>query len=310
MQAERAGFIISGGAHAAIFSLILLTGLWHSKPDPIDLTSVTLVSAADFDAQQSSPPTPPADAPATPTPPTLDSAQTPPPPAPEAPLARAERIAPNPITAPVDDTPTADTQTDAAIPDPTADKVATEPAEQTKAPTPTAPQIVPEAPKDAILSARPPKARPERPTPPTPTAEPQPEQTKVAEDPAPTDTAEAAEAETPNSQPLSASQTDGFLREVGACWNLGAASTSALRTKVTIRFDLAPDGTIIQGSMEMVGYDGGDAGAAQIAYRTARSAIFRCQKRDGRAGYTLPRDQYEQWKTIELTFNPDKMRAL
>ena len=42
----------------------------------------------------------------------------------------------------------------------------------------------------------------------------------------------------------------------------------------------------------------------ELAFQAARRAILRCQE----TGYSLPPDKYEQWKTIEMTFNPEQMR--
>ena len=36
----------------------------------------------------------------------------------------------------------------------------------------------------------------------------------------------------------------------------------------------------------------------------ARRAIIRC----GASGYNLPVEKYDQWRDIEMTFNPERMR--
>ena len=46
------------------------------------------------------------------------------------------------------------------------------------------------------------------------------------------------------------------------------------------------------------------AAAVQTAFQAARRAVLRCEK----GGYDLPAEKYEQWKEIEMTFNPDQMR--
>jgi hypothetical protein len=54
----------------------------------------------------------------------------------------------------------------------------------------------------------------------------------------------------------------------------------------------------------MTDYAGGDENSAQIMFRAAKSAIVRCTK----DGYPLPREKYEQWKDLELVFDPNGMR--
>ena len=44
--------------------------------------------------------------------------------------------------------------------------------------------------------------------------------------------------------------------------------------------------------------------AIAAAYQSARRAILRCEK----DGYVLPADKYEQWKEVEMTFDPSGMR--
>ena len=42
----------------------------------------------------------------------------------------------------------------------------------------------------------------------------------------------------------------------------------------------------------------------QQAYSVARRAIVAC----GTNGYELPKDRYEDWQSIDMTFNPENMR--
>ncbi|MEM6478789.1 MAG: energy transducer TonB, partial [Pseudomonadota bacterium] len=41
------------------------------------------------------------------------------------------------------------------------------------------------------------------------------------------------------------------------------------------------------------------------AFEAARRAIIRC----GAKGFDLPSEKYDQWKEIEMTFNPEQMRT-
>jgi hypothetical protein len=54
----------------------------------------------------------------------------------------------------------------------------------------------------------------------------------------------------------------------------------------------------------MISSTGGSPSAVKIAYKSARRAILRC----GNRGFDLPEQKYSQWKTIEMVFDPIKMR--
>jgi hypothetical protein len=48
---------------------------------------------------------------------------------------------------------------------------------------------------------------------------------------------------------------------------------------------------------------GGSAGAQQTAFETGRQAIVQC----GANGYGLPPELYDQWRLVEIRFNPALM---
>ena len=54
----------------------------------------------------------------------------------------------------------------------------------------------------------------------------------------------------------------------------------------------------------MLGFDGGSEAAANQAYEAGRRAIIIC----GDKGFSLPPEKYEQWKDIEMVFDPKGMR--
>jgi hypothetical protein len=66
---------------------------------------------------------------------------------------------------------------------------------------------------------------------------------------------------------------------------------------------LLPDGRV-DGDVRQVSASGGDADAIEIAFQAARRAILRCQS----GGYKLPADKYDEWKEVEITFDPSGMR--
>ena len=103
---------------------------------------------------------------------------------------------------------------------------------------------------------------------------------------------------------MTSGEKEGFIVAVKQCWNVGALSSAALRTKVVVRFRMKPNGKPDTGSFEMAGFTGTDRAAAKQAYEAGRRAVIRC----GAKGFDLPSEKYEQWKIINLTFNPENMR--
>jgi hypothetical protein len=54
----------------------------------------------------------------------------------------------------------------------------------------------------------------------------------------------------------------------------------------------------------MLGFEGGSEAGARQAFEAARRAIIRC----GATGFPLPPEKYDQWRSIEMVFNPERMR--
>lgn len=167
-----------------------------------------------------------------------------------------------------------------------------------------------------------PRKKPEKPAEPAPApAEPAPSETVTAGEATPevqTDDAvaealaaalagEASEEPAPGTgtadqgPPMTDGDKDAFRVAVKECWNVGALSTEALHTVVTISMSMGPDGK--PGNLRLVGTEGGSDASAAQAFEAGRRAILRCAK----TGYPLPPEKYEQWKEIEITFDPSKM---
>ncbi|MDC0657500.1 energy transducer TonB [Leisingera sp. SS27] len=174
--------------------------------------------------------------------------------------------------------------------------------------------------EDVAASAAPavskrPRTRPARPEP-----EPEPQVTEAAQpaEPEQADTSDAVadalaealaggadvEAPEPSGPPLTLGEKDALRVEVSRCWNVGSLSTDALMTTVVVGVSLAQDGKPDTGSIRMLSSTGGSSAAAKQAYEAARRAIIRC----GSAGFQLPPEKYSQWRDIEMTFNPERMR--
>jgi hypothetical protein len=163
--------------------------------------------------------------------------------------------------------------------------------------------------EQAAASAETPEEAPEEPAPDTATedavaaalAEALAEEAATAEAEA---AAEAAASNLPAGPPMTAGEQDALRVAVQACWNVGALSMEALRTTVTVAVSVGQDGVPDAGSITMVASNGESSTATQQAFEAARRAIIRC----GARGFPLPPEKFDQWRNMELVFDPNGMR--
>ena len=95
----------------------------------------------------------------------------------------------------------------------------------------------------------------------------------------------------------------GLKLAISDCWDLGAVSTEASRTTVTVLVDMRPDGTA--SAVTLLSSNGASDLATEVAFKAARKAVFRCAA-DNRK--PLAPERYADWAQIEMTFDPSKMR--
>ncbi len=217
-----------------------------------------------------------------------------------------ERVAPEAVAKP-DPEATPDPIEQEAVAESDTGESEQEPAEAT-APEAAATEIVTEAEKPARsleASLRPPARRPEAPV---PTAAPAPDQSESTEDAVNAALSEALsgaqEAAVPQGPPLTSGERDALRMAISSCWNVGSLSTDALGTTVVVAVSMSQDGKPVVPSIRMASFSGGSDAAARQAFEAARRAIIRC----GARGYDLPVEKYGQWRDIEMTFNPERMR--
>ncbi|PTE20737.1 hypothetical protein C5F48_15980 [Cereibacter changlensis JA139] len=247
----------------------------------------------------------------------------------------SQRVAPVPAEAPEPDVEVAETEAPAVTPEAPAEaevEVVEEERPET-APEEATTEIVTEADETEEVAALAPTSsarplrRPQRAAAPQPT-ETETETETAAAEPAETPAAEPAEdsnqsdavadalaqamadaaepaAETggaiaPSGPPMTSGEKDSLRVAVQRCWNVGALSTEALAMTVTVALSVGQDGKPDAASMRMLEFSGGSEGAARQAYEAARRAIIRC----GASGFPLPPEKYEQWREMELVFNP------
>lgn len=275
--------------------------------------------------QQEPPPVPPVEelpvpAAPDPLPPQTEVADLPPeivPPAPPAPPPQAAvlipdtrpqprpapRVAPEAALPPPPEAEIAPVVQQEVAPDVVSEPVVEE-AQEATAPEEATTEIVTEAdtPSGAVETAIRPPARPQRPTPPPQT----PGETSTADSQnaaqSAVDAAVAAAAGDPG-PPMTGAERDAFRLSVQGCWVVDPGSTAA-RVTVTVAFELGRDGRVVAGNVIMIGNTGGEPAAVQTAFESARRAVLRCQA----DGFPLPADKYEQWRLVEMTFNPAEMR--
>lgn len=99
---------------------------------------------------------------------------------------------------------------------------------------------------------------------------------------------------------LTEGERDLLQAAISNCWNLSAVPTEAQNTVITVHVSLSEDAKPDFTSIRMTNFTGGSQSSADIMLAAAQSAIFRC----GHDGYPLPFDKYDQWKDLELVFDP------
>ncbi len=368
-RARTTGNIISGLGHVLLLGWILFGGWFSSRPDPLEVREVAVISGAEFQAMLEArrQPAEVADAPVAAAPevtqdaPELDSAPpepaTPPQPiaepspelppelppepaqvqdavpqvsqaAPElpeppaevtvedapaapTPVERpAEVVAPTPAPRPEPDATDAPEVQEAVVPEETGETV--EEASDAAAPPEATDRIVTEAttPPAAAPTAsmRPPARRPDaaRPVQTAQTTAPAPQADAVdgaAVQAALEAALSSAASDVPVGPPMSSGERDALRLAVQACWNVDPGARWA-QTTVTVAMSMTPDGKVVGGSLQMIASEGGDGATSAAAFGAARRAILLCEK----DGYPLPPEKYGQWKDIEMTFNPERMR--
>lgn len=271
----------------------------EARPEPPEIAPPDQTEVSDDVAVL----TPPDDLPETP--------ETPAPINPTRPNARpADRVAPEAVAPPEPDEVVADIAQDVATDDSTGDEQL--PDQEKTVEEAASTEIVTEANEGdstAPTSSLRPKTRPQRPT------------RQAEADPEPTDNTQSAvddllasltdDSATPNptparpsGPPLTSGEKDALRVAVQKCWNTGSLSTEALKTTVIIGVSMNEDGTPDVGTIRLIDSAGGSGGSVNQAFQAARRAIIRC----GSRGFALPSEKYEQWRDIEMTFNPEKMR--
>ncbi|MBL4750975.1 MAG: hypothetical protein JKX71_10420 [Amylibacter sp.] len=325
----QTGTKISGALHLTAIGVIAFGGFLFNtqSSDAIRISEVSIISSEDFAAMQSTDPAPSPDvasAPEIKTPkPNQEAAPEIAQPEEQA-LATEEVAILQPIAEPTP-APRIDTQsapkpevnaTEAQTPqeEATPDETGIETAEPTKAQAPkeAATEIVTEADKPsefAPTTSNIPRARPRdlaarvaKANAPKPEVEPATQDNTVDEI-----AAALAEAEAENNRPavaqgppLTGGEKEGLVLAVQQCWNVPIGLQDADDLVVIIAIELTQDGQL-KGKPKLIDPTGTPTRAITQAFEAGRRALMRC------APYDLPAEKYEQWRQIEVVFNPKEM---
>ena len=122
----------------------------------------------------------------------------------------------------------------------------------------------------------------------------------TAQDPAASQSGSGGTGDQPIGATLNSGEVDNLHHAIATKWNIGALSTDAAKVIIVVQVTLGQDQK--PQAIKMLSFSGGSDGAAQLAFTAARSAIYRAAS----AGLNLPADKYEDWKDLELTFDPTK----
>lgn len=106
-----------------------------------------------------------------------------------------------------------------------------------------------------------------------------------------------------NRATVSITTVNSIASQVTPCWVVDLGSEAANVT-VTVAMSLDRDGKVEGNSLKLVASEGGSEIAANTAFQAARRAILRCQK----DGYRLPVEKYNEWRNVEITFDPGNLR--
>lgn len=110
---------------------------------------------------------------------------------------------------------------------------------------------------------------------------------------------------------LTVSEIDALKAQIEDCWNIPAGAQDAENLIIELRVFLAPDGTVQRTEILNRGRYNTDS-FYRAATDSAVRAVERCENGtnfDGtlRRGYSLPRERYEDWRSVRLTFDPSQL---
>lgn len=98
-------------------------------------------------------------------------------------------------------------------------------------------------------------------------------------------------------RPVTPAGADVLRVAIAACWNVGALTADGMQTRVTVAVMLDSAAVPVPESIRLIGHVGP---SPDEAYQSARRAILRC----GVRGFPLPPEKQNDWRNLELNFDP------
>jgi outer membrane biosynthesis protein TonB len=101
---------------------------------------------------------------------------------------------------------------------------------------------------------------------------------------------------------VTASEIDAVRRKIHPCWSVPSGAKGAKDLVVDLEMELSPDGTVIKADVVDKGRMKSDP-YFNVAAESARRAVLdpKCNP------LPLPKDKYDKWKNMEMSFNPKDM---
>ena len=110
---------------------------------------------------------------------------------------------------------------------------------------------------------------------------------------------------TASGPPLTSEEKMVIMRLLSQCWTPDPGSLSA-NISVTLRWQMLPNGKLVAGSIKMTDSEGADSDGLKPALRIAKLAVLRCANK---MRAILPPEKYNQWREIEVRFDPSDMKS-
>ncbi len=102
---------------------------------------------------------------------------------------------------------------------------------------------------------------------------------------------------------LTSQEKSRLVSKIQNAWNLGSMSSEAMRVTISVEFRMDQNGKPFD--IALKSYSGGSQAAADTAFEAGRRAITKGLEN----GHDLPLEKYDQWKVVQITFDPENMRA-
>jgi hypothetical protein len=108
------------------------------------------------------------------------------------------------------------------------------------------------------------------------------------------------------SKALTLSEIDAVRQQIARCWNLPAGAKDVEETVIDVSVTMNPDGMVREAHLK----GGGARMRTDSFYRAVAESALRAVLNPRCQPFKLPREKYDQWKNMTLSFNPREMFGL